>query len=99
MGDSAPRYRVGDRVRVRVGAPPGHFRTPQYVQGRSGRVAALCGLFRNPESLACGGNGLPEQPLYRVAFAQTELWDGYRGPANDKLLMDLYQHWLEPVDG
>ena len=62
-------------------------------------MAALCGVFRNPESLAHGGNGLPEQPLYRVEFAQAELWVRYPGPGYDKLLVDLYQHWLEPVDG
>ena len=92
-----PRYQAGDRVRVRAGSPPGHFRTPAYIQGKSGRVAALCGVFPNPESLAHGGSGLPAQPLYRVEFAQTDLWSQYRGPAADKLLVDVYQHWLEPV--
>jgi nitrile hydratase len=61
-------------------------------------VEALCGIFKNPESLAHGGTGLPEQPLYRVEFAQTEVWGHYRGPASDKILVDLYEHWLEPVD-
>lgn len=61
-------------------------------------MAALCGAFRNPESLARGGDGFPAQPLYRVEFAQTALWGRYRGPAHDKLLLDLYQHWLEPVE-
>ena len=97
MDAVAPRYQAGDLVRVRAGSPPGHFRTPAYIQGKSGRVAALCGVFPNPESLAHGGSGLPAQPLYRVEFAQTDLWSQYRGPAADKLLVDVYQHWLEPV--
>ncbi len=91
------QYRVDDRVRVRVGSPPGHFRTPTYIQGKTGRVEALCGSFRNPESLAHGGDGLPMQPLYRIEFSQNDLWDGYSGPASDKLLVDVYQHWLEPA--
>ena len=91
------RYRVDDRVRVRVGSPPGHFRTPTYIQGKTGRVEALCGSFRNPESLAHGGDGLPMQPLYRIEFSQNDLWDGYSGPTSDKLLVDVYQHWLEPA--
>ena len=62
------QYRVDDRVRVRVGSPPGHFRTPAYIQGKTGRVEAVCGAFRNPESLAHGGDGLPMQPLYRIEF-------------------------------
>ena len=92
----AARYRPNDRVRVRVGSPPGHFRTPVYVQGKTGEVIALCGRFRNPESLAHGGDGLPEQPLYRVRFAMTDLWDDYAGPPGDQLLIDVYEHWLDP---
>ncbi len=89
-------FRPGDRVRVRVDSPPGHYRTPHYIQGKTGMVAALCGVFRNPESLAYGGTGLPKQPLYRVEFSQTEVWETYGGSAADKVLVDIYEHWLEP---
>ena len=61
-------------------------------------MEAWCGVFKNPESLAYGGAGLPQQPLYRVEFPQTEVWEHYRGPAADSILVDLYEHWLEPVD-
>jgi len=91
-------YRPNDRVRVRLGSPPGHFRTPSYIQGKTGRIVALCGVFPNPESLAHDGSGLPRQPLYRVAFAQHEVWAEYPGPARDKVLVDIYQHWLDPVN-
>ena len=94
-----PKYQPGDWVKVRRGAPPGHFRTPEYIQGKIGRVAELCGIFRNPESLAHGGPGLPRQPLYRVEFAQDQVWEHYRGPSADKLLVDIYEHWLDPVNG
>jgi hypothetical protein len=96
--DSSPRYQPGDRVRVRVDSPPGHYRTPTYIQGKTGRVVDLCGIFPNPESLAHGGSGLPKQPLYRVEFAQSEVWGQYQGPAVDKVLVDIYQHWLHPAD-
>lgn len=95
---SRPNFRDGDRVRVRVDSPSGHYRTPHYIQGKTGRVITVCGVFRNPESLAYGGTGLPEQPLYRVKFHQTEVWERYRGPAMDKVLVDIYEHWLEPGD-
>ncbi len=98
MVASPGKYRPGEKVRVREGSPPGHFRTPQYIQGKVGRVAALWGVFKNPESLAHGGTGLPEQPLYRVEFSQAEVWGHYRGLASDKVLVDLYEQWLEPVD-
>ena len=91
------RYRPGDRVRVRVGNPPTHYRTPLYVQGKVGRVDAFWGVYKNPESLAYGGPGTPRQPLYRVEFAQSDLWEIYRGQAGDTVLIDIYQHWLNPA--
>ena len=95
-GAESARFKAGDRVLVRVGNPPTHYRTPMYVQGKTGRVDVLWGAYPNPESLAYGGDGGPRQPLYRVEFAQKDLWEDYRGPESDKLLVDLYQNWLEP---
>ena len=92
-----PKYAPGDRVRVSSKEPEGHCRTPRYVQGKEGTVRKLHGFFRNPESLAYGGTGLPRQPLYLVEFHQPELWDEYKGPTEDRLWVDLYQHWLEAV--
>ena len=89
------RFRPGDRVRVRVLSPPGHVRTPGYIKGKIGTVERLQGSFRNPETLAYGGDGLPTQPLYLVSFEQTDLWPQYRDTRADKLLMDIYEHWLE----
>jgi hypothetical protein len=92
------KYRPGDRVQVRVDSPDHHYRTPSYIQGKTGKVVALCGAFPNPEFLAHGGSGLPEQHLYRVEFAQIEVWDRYRGPEGDKVLVDIYEHWLNPAN-
>jgi nitrile hydratase subunit beta len=93
----AAKFQPGDKVRVRVGSPPGHLRTPAYIQGKAGVIAALHGAFRNPESLAHGGDGLPKQFLYLVRFDQTHVWPQYRAAARDKLLIDIYEHWLEPA--
>ena len=99
MKDSeAPIYRSGDRVRVISAEPEHHCRTPRYVRGMSGTVRSLHGSFRNPESLAYGGPGLPRQPLYLVEFDQHELWDAYDQRKRDKLWIDIYQHWLEPAE-
>jgi nitrile hydratase len=89
------RYRTGQRVRVRSDPSVGHVRTPGYVKGKSGRVERIHGTFGNPESLAYGGEGLPEQPLYMVEFEQRELWPGYEGKPSDTILVDVYEHWLE----
>ena len=96
MAQSA-KYQNGDQVRVRVDNPRNHYRTPAYIQGKTGIIVSVCGRFRNPESLGHGGTGLPEQPLYRVEFTQSEVWDRYQGSSKDKVLVDIYEHWLDPV--
>ena len=92
---SAARFSPGDRVRVRKAAPPGHVRTPFYIRGHRGVIERLCGSFRNPEELAYARSGEPVQPLYRVRFAQSEVWPGYRGAPGDVLEVEIFQHWLE----
>ena len=79
---------------MRRGLPPGHIRTPRYVQGKIGTVERICGSFPNPEELAHNRHGLPAQPLYRVRFRQKDLWPDYRGLEQDQLELELYQHWL-----
>ena len=92
-----PRFEAGDRVRVLSEDKPGHVRTPGYIRGRTGRVESVLGEFRNPESLAYGGPGLPERPLYKVSFRQEDLWEDYPDPTDDELCADIYEHWLEPA--
>ena len=94
------RFAPGDAVRVMTGDPPHHVRTPGYLKGRSGTVTRVVGAFRNPETLAYGGDGLPKQALYLVRFDQTHIWEHYESAAryqNDRLLIDMYEHWLEPA--
>lgn len=96
MSESAGRFKPGDRVRVRAEDRPGHIRTPFYIRGKTGWVERVHGEFRNPESLAFGGDGLPKRPLYLVGFHQGEVWREYAAP-EDKLFVDIYEHWLDPA--
>jgi nitrile hydratase len=89
-------FAPGTRVRVRRAAPPGHLRTPWYIRGQTGEIERLCGSFANPEELAYNRSGLPAQPLYRVRFHQRDVWPDYAGPPEDKIEVEIYQHWLEP---
>lgn len=91
------RFAAGDRVRVRDAWPPGHVRTPHYVRGRTGLIESVAGSFANPEELAYGRSGEPARPLYRVRFTQAELWPDYAGPPADTTVVDLYEHWLQPL--
>ena len=93
------RFAPGDRVRVHFAHPPGHLRTPTYVRGKAGVIERICGSFPNPEELAYGRDGQPARPLYRVRFAQSEIWPDYRGRSGDCVEVEIYEHWLEPLEG
>src|SRR5215510_16007730 len=93
----AAKFQPGDTVRIRVGSPPGHFRTPAYVQGKTGVVEALHGAFPNPESLAHGGDGLPMQFLSLVRFEHSQHRPYSPSTRQDTLLFHIYEHWLPPA--
>jgi hypothetical protein len=96
MSAGSSRFKPGDRVRVRAEDRPGHIRTPWYIRGKAGWIERIHGEFRNPESLAFGGDGLPRRPLYLVGFRQEEVWGQYAAP-KDTLFIDIYEHWLDPA--
>ncbi|MBA2692832.1 MAG: nitrile hydratase subunit beta [Rubrobacter sp.] len=85
----------GETVRVLDLDKSGHVRAPRYVRGKTGTVSHLLGKFKNPEDLAYGKYDGPEKELYRVAFRQSDLWQGYEGNLDDTLVIDIYEHWLE----
>jgi nitrile hydratase beta subunit-like protein len=88
-------YRPGQRVRIDAREHEGHHRTPAYVKGKTGTVERVYAAFRNPETRAYGGDGEPRQPLYLVGFDQRDLWPDYRGGAEDRLYLDVFEHWLQ----
>ena len=89
-------FGVGDAVVVRNDTPRHHHRTPWFVKGKAGTVAAVNGPFFNPETRAHGGDGLPKRLLLSVEFRQGDIWgERYREDDEDRLLVDIYEHWLE----
>lgn len=96
MGE--PRYRPGMKVRVNVQPPEAHCRTPYYLRGKTGTVTEIAGIYPNPSKLAFHKPGLPKIPLYRVRFAQTDVWQGAEA-GGDTVMADLYEHWLSPEEG
>ena len=91
------RYNTGDAVKVRPDAHSGHHRTPWYIKGKAGKIAAFSGMHFNPETRAYGESGTPKQPLYLVEFDQKGVWTEYHGPTSDKIYIDLFEHWLQPA--
>ncbi|MDD9996581.1 MAG: nitrile hydratase subunit beta [Rhodospirillaceae bacterium] len=96
-GPAVSRFGHGERVLVRAHFPPGHIRAPWYTRGHTGEVVQITGPFPNAEERAYGRPGAPE-PLYRVRFRQRDLWPDYEDGADDTLVADIYEHWLEPGD-
>jgi len=88
----------GTRVRVKDDWPetrgPVHLRTPHYLRGREGVVMRALGAFPNPEDLAFA-RPAASKTLYHVAFDQPPVWQ--EGRSGDELLVELYEHWLEPA--
>ena len=90
-------FRDGQAVRVTPHFKQGHVRTPFYIKGKTGWVERCYGEFRNPESLGHGGDGLPRVRLYLVGFNQQDVWGGYDVAIQDKIFVDIFEHWLEPA--
>jgi nitrile hydratase subunit beta len=86
---------LGEQVRVSARPHRGHHRTPGYLKGKTGTVERVHGRFLNPETRAYGEGGEPVQRLYLVAFEPTQLWPAYRGGSRDRVLADVFEHWLE----
>ena len=99
MSETGPRFEPGDRVRVLRRSPPGHVRTPWYCRGKPGEVERICGRYRDPEQLAYGNRNAECRTLYRVRFASRALWPDYEGSEQDRVEIEIYEHWLEPDPG
>lgn len=92
-----PRFKVGERIRISNRYPWGHYRTPMYVRAKVGRIERVLPEFLNPEQEGYGRNAGTHVRLYRISFAQKDLWSDYSGPATDELQIEMYEHWIEKV--
>ncbi|PUB17320.1 SH3-like domain-containing protein [Yoonia sediminilitoris] len=93
------RFSAGDIVTVLALGKRGHVRIPHYIRHQTGEIVGYCGTYLNPEDLAVGNTGSRAIDLYRVAFAQTRLWPDEDHPAQDRLIIEIYDHWLAPAAG
>ncbi len=91
------RFAVGQRVRIADRTPPVHHRVPAYAKGHIGTIERLCGMHGQPEHYI-RDDGEPLTRLYRVRIPQRSLWADYSGSSDDKLDIEIFEHWLEPVE-
>ena len=90
------RFELGDLVEVLSLDKTGHVRIPFYIRGKIGTVAQYCGRYLNPEDLAVGKTSGPGIDLYRIEFEQQDLWTSPEHPPQDRLIIEIYDHWLKP---
>lgn len=91
------RFSPGDLVQVLALGKTGHVRIPHYIRHHIGHIEGYCGTYLNPEDLAVGDTSGRAVDLYRVAFSQAQLWPDEAMPAQDTLVIEIYDHWLTPV--
>lgn len=87
----APRFAVGERVRVKNLNPPTHTRMPRYCRGKLGVVHLDHGVYVFPDTHALGLGPKP-QHCYGVRFSAEELWGE---PRHDVVHLDLWDDYLE----
>jgi hypothetical protein len=88
-------FTPGKTVRVADRPHDGHHRTPGYLKGRTGTVERVHAAFLDPETRAYGDGDPAARRLYLVGFDMPDLWPAYRGEPGDRLLVDVFEHWLE----
>jgi hypothetical protein len=93
-----PALKAGDSVRISVRFPVGHYRVPAYIRGKRGIVDLIIKRTAvNNEEEGFGRNAGSKGHYYRVAILLTELWPGYAGPPQDRLVIEVFETWLERI--
>ena len=93
-----PVFKVGDRVRISARYPVGHYRVPMYMRGKHGVVELIIEPTAvNNEEEAFGRNAGSKGYYYRVGVLLVDLWPGYAGPPRDRLVIEIFERWLERI--
>lgn len=92
---AAPRFAVGDRVRMRPEPVAHHTRVPRYVRGKVGTIERSHGSHVFADAHAQGLGEQP-QPLYTVVFDGSELWGADAAPGL-RVSVDAWEPYLSPL--
>jgi thiocyanate hydrolase subunit beta len=89
------KFKVGDPVVVRELPVIFYTRTPAYVRGAKGKIAAVAYESPAAEDETWDLLDAPPEWFYVVEFNQSELWDDYNGTTTDTLRTEIPERWLE----
>lgn len=92
-----PKFKLGDRVKVKNHQPAGHTRLTHFVRDKTGIVTIVnAQAWVLPDTRAHNvGENL--QPVYNVTFAAVELWGDAAEP-NVEVKVDLSEDYLLKAD-
>lgn len=90
-----PGFKVGDPVVVREEPALFYTRTPEYVRGAKGEIAAVAYETPAAEDETWDRRDATPEWMYVVRFNQSELWHGYTGTATDTLQTELPERALQ----
>jgi thiocyanate hydrolase subunit beta len=88
------KFKVGDAVVVRELPVIFYTRTPEYVRGASGEIAAVAYESPAAEDETWDRPATPEW-FYVVRFNMSQLWYGYTGTTHDVVQTEIPEHWLQ----
>lgn len=92
-----PKFKVGDRVKVKDLPDIFYTRCQVYTRGAIGTIAVVTYESPAPEDEAWGHVDKSEW-FYIVRFRQVDLWPDYPPQyANDSLQTEFGERWLEPA--
>ncbi|MGO8697665.1 MAG: SH3-like domain-containing protein [Limisphaerales bacterium] len=93
-----PAFKVGEQIRISLRYPVGHYRVPMYMRGKRGIVELILEPKAvNNEEEGFGRNAGLKGYYYRVGVPLTELWPGYAGSPQDRLVIEVFESWLERI--
>ncbi|MDF2826848.1 MAG: hypothetical protein K0R01_131 [Mycobacterium sp.] len=92
-----PRFAVGDAVVVRELPVLFYTRTPEYVRGATGEIAAVAYESPAAEDETWDRPDAEPEWFYVVRFTMADLWHGYTGTATDSLRTEIPERWLRPA--
>ena len=92
---SAPKFRVGQRIRARNINPDGHTRLPRYARGKLGTIERDHGVFVFPDTNA-HSRRRNRSTSTRCASTRASYGANRRSP-QDSVYVDLWDDHLEPA--
>jgi nitrile hydratase subunit beta len=93
-----PGFFKGDRIKIAVRFPVGHYRVPMYLRGKLGVIDMVIEPTAiNNEEEGFGRNAGSKRHYYRISVQMLEIWHDYSGAPVDELRIEVFETWLERV--